>query len=233
MDIKYILFDNDGTLMDFALAQEKALEKSYCDSGLSHIIPYSEKVLQCYDSVNKEWWAKLERGECTKAELQLGRFEDFFKSLGIEKGDAADMCRRYAEELGNGRFILEGAKDITEKLSRRYEIYITTNGVASIQHSRIDSCEYVDFIKGIFVSEEAGFAKPHKEYFDYVMEKIGDRDPQHYIVIGDSLSSDILGANNAGIPCVWFNPKGTEKPENLRIEYIISSLNELENILLS
>jgi len=231
MAYKYILLDNDGTLMDFVMAQEKALENVYRASPLSAILPYSPYILECYDKANKAWWAKLERGECSKAELQLGRFYDFFEAIGI-LGDAEEFNENYMTELGKGQYLIEGALEVVQKLSEKYPLYITTNGVARTQHNRIDSCEFAPFITKLFVSEETGFAKPKKEYFDYVMKDIGDENPKNYIVIGDSIASDIKGANNAGMDCIWYNPEGLPRPEGLNITHEISNIKDIMEILL-
>lgn len=231
MALRYILLDNDGTLMDFALAQQKALEEIYSKSFISALLPYSPFILDCYDKSNKSWWEKLEKGECTKTELQIGRFSDFFELIGIP-GDPEEFNRQFMQALGAGQFLIDGAAEITGKLSQKYDIYIITNGIAETQHKRIDTCGYISSIKGIFVSEETGYAKPNREYFRYVLNSIGDLDPSHYIVIGDSLSSDILGAKNAGIECIWYNPAKEKNINSLPIKYEISSLGELEALLL-
>lgn len=231
MAYKHILLDNDGTLMDFVMAQEKALENVYKASPLSAILPWSPYILECYDKANKAWWAKLERGECNKAELQLGRFYDFFELIGL-LGDAEEFNTNYMTELGKGQYLIEGALDVVKALSEKYPLYITTNGVAKTQHNRIDTCEFAPFITKLYVSEETGFAKPKKEYFDYVMNDIGDTDPAHYIIVGDSLASDIKGARNAGIDSIWYNPEGLDNPENIPVTHEIKDIKELLTILL-
>lgn len=226
---KYILFDNDGTLMDFAQAEARALEISYNNSPLSALLPYSPFIFESYERCNKAWWKKLEKGECTKAELQYGRFADFFEAIGLI-GDADAFNSDYMESLGKGQDLLPGAAEICRVLSERYDIYIITNGVAVTQHRRIDSCGYVKYIKGMFVSEETGFAKPKKEYFDYVLSAIGAKS-EECIVIGDTLSSDILGANNAGIDCIWYNPTKEALPEGFKVTFEVDSLEKIAEIL--
>ena len=203
-DYRYILLDNDGTLMDFITAQAKAFENTWNLMPQSAIIPFSPYLLDIYDKCNKRWWAKLEKKECTKAELVVERFLDLFEELGLV-GDGDEMNRIYGAELSKRQDMYPGAVEGVKALSEKYKVYITTNGVTTTQHSRLDNCAFSPYFTKMYVSEETGFAKPDKRYFDYVMSDIGDTDPGHYLIIGDSLSSDILGAYNSGIDSIWVN----------------------------
>ena len=87
------------------------------------------------------------------------------------------------------------------------------------------------FLEEAFISEAAGAAKPSVEYFDYVFAHIDGITKENCLVIGDSLTSDIRGANNYGLACCWFNPKKAPKPESLRVDYEIRDLRELYGIV--
>ena len=76
-----------------------------------------------------------------------------------------------------------------------------------------------------------GFQKPKKEYFDYVLKSIKETDKNKILVIGDSLSSDIKGAENADLPYIWYNHRKTEIPDALKAEAVISDIRELHYIL--
>ena len=82
-----------------------------------------------------------------------------------------------------------------------------------------------------FISEEAGASKPNKAYFDYVRTLLPEISPHNTLVIGDSLTTDIKGANNAGLPCCWYNPTQKEPPSDLHIDYEIRDLRELLEIV--
>ena len=88
-----------------------------------------------------------------------------------------------------------------------HRLYIVTNAVASVQRSRLEGSAIASYISGAFISEEAGASKPSAAYFDYVFSHIDGITRDNCLLVGDSLSSDIRGANNAGIPCCWYNPK--------------------------
>ena len=103
--------------------------------------------------------------------------------------------------------------------------------MASVQRSRLGRSVIQPYISDESISEEAGAAKPDPAYFDYVFARIGGITKENCIVIGDSLSSDIRGANNYGLPCCWYDPKNSPAPADLRIDYRITDLRQLYDIV--
>ena len=99
------------------------------------------------------------------------------------------------------------------------------------QYSRLESAGIGPFFDGIFISEEIGFHKPQKAYFDACFARIPDFAREEAVLIGDSLSSDIRGAKNAGIASIWLNRNGRTAPPEHRPDYEIHSLRELRGIL--
>lgn len=228
-----LLLDNDGTLMDFQKAEEQALRLTCEAMGK----PYDTKVLHQYSTINNGWWRRLEQGTCTKDELQRGRFRDFLLAQQWQ-GEAGEWNARawnaqYMENLGKGSFLMPGAEDVCRELSQTYALYVVTNGVSKTQHRRIDHCPFAPYLSGIFVSEEAGAPKPEPAYFAHVFAHLPEKDRSRMLLIGDSPSSDLLGANRAGIDCCWFAPEEKQLPEGVTCTYRIRSLYELPALLTS
>ncbi len=132
--------------------------------------------------------------------------------------------------LGKENQLLPYTLELLEILSQNYKIFIITNGLAKVQHSRIESSPMNKYIDKLFISDEIGFAKPAKEFFEYVLKKSGINSKEQCLIIGDSLSSDIKGANNIGIDCLWYNPNG-QANSNCTINYEVSSLMEIKELL--
>ena len=220
-----LLFDLDDTLMDFKKAEENAIEKLL----LKYSLPATEENKMLYSLTNKAKWTALEKGEITRKELFATRFPDFFKALGVE-ADGAQANADYMYFLSQGRFVIEGAEDICRELKNTYSMYIITNGAKIVQQGRLTDLPLMQYFDGVFISEEVGFDKPKKEYFDHVFCNIPEKDKSRCLVIGDSLSSDITGAMNYGIDCCWINEKTSSE---IKPTYQISSLKELLDILIS
>lgn len=225
MKYRFILLDADNTLFDFDVCEKEAFYSTLESLGISP----SETMYKGYQTINQACWKQLEKGELTREDLQNVRFERFAKEFDLSL-DPIDANRRYIENLSTLGILIPGAVDFVKTLSDAAKIYIITNGIARVQHGRFKNCPLLPYIRQIFISEEVGFAKPDKAFFDRVAEMIPDFDAKEAIVIGDSLTSDIQGANNASLACIWYNPHG-KKAGSERIDYTASTYEEILNIL--
>lgn len=227
MKYSYLLFDADDTLFDFPRAASAAFS-ALCRS---QDIPDTPEVQQLYHEINRGLWAAFDRGEVTKEYLTVERYVRFLKVLDLERDPVA--CNRdYLEALGRSVYPLPWAEEVCRTLAKRgHRMYIITNAVASVQRTRLKVCSFGHVFDGVFISEEAGASKPSPLYFDYVRSRIPEITPENTLVIGDSLTTDIRGANNAGLPCCWFNPKGMPRTEGLRVDYEIKDLRKLLEIV--
>lgn len=221
-----LLFDVDGTLLDFNKAEEEGIE-----GLLNHFgIPATAENKYKYYITNKRYWEMLERGEITRERLLGQRFEEFFGEFGVQvNGDEVDAL--YRQCLNASAVLIDGAIELLESVKGKYPLYIVTNGVAETQYTRLAKSGLDKYFDGIFISEEAGSQKPQKAFFEYCFEKMGRRDVENMLIIGDSLTSDMRGGNNAGIDTMWYNPKGDENHTEVHLDYIVTTLREMKDML--
>ena len=161
----------------------------------------------------------------------LERFRAFFAAEGIRGLEPAACNRIHLASLSNATYLMPHAAEVIAKLRETHHIHLITNAVESVQRGRLGRSALAPLIEEAFISETAGAAKPSVEYFDYVFAHIDGITRENCLVIGDSLTSDIQGANNYGLACCWFNPKKAPKPESLRVDYEIRDLRELYGIV--
>ena len=227
MKYRYLLFDADDTLFNFHQASLEA----FATMCRHNDIPNTPEVYQTYYDINHALWAAFDRGEVTKEYLTLERYVRFLAALGLER-DAAKCNREYLEALGSSVFPFPHAEAVCRELHRRgHVLLIATNAVASVQRNRLRICSFGGLFAHAFISEEAGASKPDKAYYDYIFSTLSDLTAENCLVIGDSLTTDIRGANNAGLPCCWYNPKGNPHPTGFQIDYEITDLRQLLDIL--
>lgn len=222
----YLLFDADNTLFDFSAAERFAFRRTCEENGLT----WSEENYEVYRRINAALWADFDRGLRRKEELVVDRFRLYFAELGIV-GDAPACQRTQEHSLGLCADLLPKAEELCRRLAATHRLYLVTNGMASVQRSRLARASITPYLAGVFISEEAGHAKPEVAYFDHVFAQIPGITRENCLLIGDSLTSDIQGANNYGIPCVWFDPAGAPLPQGYHVDHIIRELNELYAIL--
>lgn len=226
-----LLFDLDRTLLDFDADMLMAFERLYRHCGFDKLIPYTPAMLDTYETYNNKWWRLFEAGECTKPQLFRNRFVDFLAETGFS-GDPDRMNEDYFDFLGQGGVLYPGAEELLQTLSGIYSIYIVTNGNAGTAKTRIEHSGTGRHIKGYFVSEAVGAAKPDPRYFEYVFSHIPDFHKERAVVIGDSLVSDILGAQNAGIDSIWYDPENSENPHGISYTYRAKTYEDIVRILI-
>ena len=224
--IKFLFLDLDDTILDFKKAEAVALDTTLRQFGLEP----TEAVRDRYHHINKAFWEALERKEVTRQQVLVGRFRQLFTEVGIA-ADAETVSQRYKENLGIGHYFLPGAEEAVKRLSKKYDLYLMSNGTTSVQNSRLDSAGIRPYFRDIFISQQIGVNKPDKEYFTRCFAKIENFDPRKALIAGDSLTSDILGGINAGIATCWVAPAGAAGREDIRADYRIESLCQLEVLL--
>ena len=223
--MEILLLDLDDTILDFHKAERIALSKTIREFGLEP----TEEVLSCYHVINKWHWEQLEKGVMTRAEILVNRFAVLFEKQGIVV-DAAACARAYEKNLSIGHYFLPGAEEAVDSLSKKYRLFLVSNGTASVQKGRMTSANLYRFFEKVFVSQEIGHTKPSKAYFDACFAQIPGFDPQKAIIVGDSLSSDIQGGINAGIKTVWINP-GHKSCSDIKPDYELEALHQLPALL--
>ena len=224
--IEFLFLDLDDTILDFHKAERIAINRTLRDFGLEP----TEEVLGRYHVINKWHWEQLELGNLTRREVQWKRFDVLFREFGAV-ADPQACAGRYMENLSVGHYFLPGAEEALEELHGRYRLFLASNGNASVQKGRMTSANLYRFFEQVFVSEELGHNKPSREYFEAAFDRIPDFDPEKALMVGDSLSSDIKGGNNAGIKTCWINPDRKPRDPQIFADYEIESLSRLPALL--
>lgn len=226
-NIKYIFLDSDETLLDFPFAEHYAFR-----SAIEHFnIPYSEELYKEYTDENARLWKLLEKGEIEKERLLTLRYENVFKRNNITVSSVNEVNECYFSYLKRCGKILECADKLCEGLSKKYKLYITTNGSRYVAMGRLEQSGLLPYITDVFISDYIGHNKPSREFFDYCFDKIGDFDKSRYIILGDSLSSDMLGGRNSGILTCLYDPKNKTEMPNVLCDYKITNLLDFLKLL--
>ena len=224
--IEFLFLDLDDTILDFHKAERIAISKTIREFGVEP----TEDILNLYHGINKWHWEQLELGKLTRAEVLVNRFGVLFEKLGREV-DAPKCAKVYEHNLSQGHWFLPGAEEAVNALSKKYRLFLASNGTASVQKGRMTSANLYRFFETVFVSQEIGHNKPSKAYFDACFARIPGFDPDKCIMVGDSLTSDILGGKNAGIRTVWVNPDHAPARPDITPDYEIEALSQLEALL--
>ena len=227
MTYKFLLFDLDHTLLDFDTAEDVALTQLLKEEGVEDIQDYKDY----YVPMNKSLWRDLEQKKITKAELINTRFSKLFAHFGIEK-DGSYLAERYQFFLSKQGQTFPGVEDLLKYLiHQENELYAATNGITFIQTGRLEQSGIAPFFKEIFISEQLHTQKPDAEFYEKIGARIPNFDKNHALMIGDSLSADIQGGNNAGIDTIWYNPHHLVNKSLAQPTYEVDSYQALRELL--
>ena len=224
--MEFLFLDLDDTILDFHKAERLAISRTFRSFGLEP----TEQVLERYHVINRLHWERLERGELTRDQVLTGRFQMLFEELGIPAQPQA-IAKGYEHNLGLGHYFLPGAKEALDTLRGKYRLFLASNGTASVQHSRLTSAGLYPYFEEVFVSQALGANKPSRAFFDACAARIPGYDPRKALMVGDSLTSDILGGINAGMKTCWVCPRGTRGRPDIVPDYRIEALSQLPELL--
>jgi len=220
-----ILLDLDGTILDFHRGEANALRKT-----LIKYLNYEINIddISYFKKINEELFLNFSEGKMKRIDFQNKRFELMFKYLNKE-GDFVNANLYYIDKLQYEANLYDDSINALKYLSKKHKIYIASNGQAFVQYGRIKEAKIEEYISKIYISEELGFNKPNVNFFNEIFKDLNDYNLNNYIMIGDRLDSDIMGAKNAKIKSIYLNRKGDFSNSNANFN--IKTLNELEKIL--
>ncbi len=222
--ITTILWDVDGTLLDFDAAERAAIRALFREFGLGGC---TDAMLARYSEINGMFWQRLERGELTRPQILVMRFEQFFGEYGIDPAIAPAFNERYQPALGETAICRDDSLSVVKALKGRVRQYAVSNGTVVAQTRKLEKSELSTWLDGVFLSERLGVEKPNAAFFSKVFAAIRPGDLSEVMIVGDSLTSDIRGGMNAGIRTCWYNPGRKPVPAGYRVDLPIADLREL------
>ena len=223
--IKNVFVDLDDTIFDFKKGERDALSRALISNGVN---PDDNMLLTC-SRINDIHWKMLEKGIITKKELNSARFRAFFGEFNIDLS-ADEFCLEYENNLAEEYFFIDGAEEFLKNLYGRYRLYAASNGYIKTQRSRLMKSGIEHFFEDVFISQEVGYDKPAKEFFDVSFSRISGFDRNESVIIGDSLTSDIMGGKNAGIKTIRLM-RNEIRSEEIIPDYEVYSLSEAIKII--
>lgn len=224
MRFQYLLADNDNTLMDFDAAERAAFTETLFAFGLTE----TEETFSAYCRINKRLWEALERGETTQALLKVERFRQLLQWMDRTDTDAQALAAAYADNLGHHAELMPGCMAFLERMHGRIKLALVSNGIGAIQRGRLALCPFTPLLDAIVISGEIGVNKPDPRIIDLALKQLGCTDKSQAVLLGDSASSDIAAANNAGIASIHLAMRA--KPCD-QATWVVHSLEEAAALL--
>lgn len=220
---EWILFDADDTLFHFD--SFGGLQRMFKNFG----VDFTEQDYQDYQTINKPLWVDYQNGDITAQQLQHKRFDAWAKHLNVS---TRDLNSAFLAAMADICVPLEGAVNLLDALKGKKKLGIITNGFTELQVARLERAGLKDHFDLLVISEQVGIAKPHQGIFEHAFSIMGNPAREQVLMVGDNPQSDILGGMNVGIDTCWLNIENKPTPDGIMPRYQVSSLVELERLLL-
>jgi putative hydrolase of the HAD superfamily len=225
-----ILFDLDHTLWDFETNSHHTLQELYQHYNLEKrgIKSFSE-FYNTFVEINTRLWEQYDLGIITRDAIRYERFHGILARLGVEDLPLSlKLSEDYVAQSPKKSGLMPDAIEVLEYLFPRYPMTIITNGFEEVQYTKLNSSGLTPYFKNVVTSARAGFKKPAKEIFEFALAESGF-EKHEAIMIGDNLMADIIGAHNASVDTIYFNPK--KIPHQATPKFEIHELKQLMEIL--
>ncbi len=227
--LKYVIFDLDDTILDFHRGEIEGLTKIFKKYG----IPKDQIKLgiKKYLKINADVWHKIEQGYNRETLLHT-RFTKLFAEMNLSV-DGFKVEQEYRQMNSHNYYIKAGAKTMLANLKGAgLQLIVGTNGVKKTQLRRLDGSGVGKFFNDVFISEDIGYSKPDPRFFDSIFKEKPKMNPKNSIMVGDSLLSDIHGANNVNLSSIWYNPSGQKNLTKFLPTYIASNFKSIQDIII-
>jgi len=227
---RHIFFDLDHTLWDFEKNADETLRTLFEQHELARHGSFTvEEFIRVYSDVNHALWRLYQANKISQQQLRSVRFTRTLAKLGVAEADMpADISRQFTDILPYKSAVFPFTHEVLAYLKPKYRLHLVTNGFKDIQFIKLASSNLTDYFEEVVTSECSGFLKPDPRMFSHALERAGATAAES-LMIGDNLECDVLGAYNAGIDQVYFNPD--KRRHNASVTHEISCLSELKQIL--
>ena len=230
--LKVILFDVDNTLLSFDEYVKESMKSGFEKFGIG---PYADEMFPVFNKINTSLWQLLEKRELDFDELQKIRWNLIFERLGIS-ADGVAFEKYFRECLFKSAIPEKGAMELLQYLHGKYILCVASNGPYHQQVNRLKISGMLPYFSDLFISEEIGSAKPSEAFFHTCINRLNAKadqkiQPCEMMIIGDSLSSDMSGGIQFGMQTCFYNPAKKSVPDGMKLNYQVSSLIEIANIL--
>ena len=226
--IKVILWDIDGTILDFKEAERHGMKACFVHFGLGEC---TDEMISRYSKINDRYWQMLELGQIEKEKLFTERFKEFFTKEEIQFFKFMEFHMEFRRQLKDFVLFRDNGFELLKELNKQVKQYAVTNGSYEVQKHKLEKSGLNEIFEDSFISDQIGIEKPSVEFFDYVKTHIAEAEDSEIMIVGDSLTSDMKGGNNAGIVCCWYNPLHRGNVTGLRIDYEIENLWDVKEII--
>lgn len=229
---KLILIDLDDTLWATQRNNKRGLQALYTALEWGQYFVSFEEFFALYNPINHALWSEYNVGSISKEALSVERLRRPLEGKleqSLEEWQRVDEL--FISLVKEQTELCPHALEVMAELKGRYPIAILSNGFGELQHSKVERSGLAPYVDQVILSDEVGINKPDARIFHHALSVMGGVPAEEAVMIGDSYHSDIIGASNAGIPSIWYNPQGWWADESASITPPLATITDLRELL--
>jgi putative hydrolase of the HAD superfamily len=227
---RHIFFDLDHTLWDFEKNANETLHTLFERHNFARFGTFTvNEFVKVYSDINHALWRLYQSNKISQQQLRDVRFVRALTKLGVSEAEVpANISAEFTDILPLKSAVFPFTHEVLDYLKPKYQLHLITNGFSDIQGVKLAASNLTPYFEEVITSEHSGFLKPDPRMFAHALERTGATAAES-LMVGDNLECDVLGAYNAGIDQVYFNP--AKRRHFVEITHEISCLSELKTIL--
>lgn len=222
---KAVFLDVDDTLLNFSLCSQAALSKTLNEFNME----YNDTIYKLFYDIDNRLWLKQKQKLISVQDVLNLRFKQLFAYLNLDT-DYIAFQSKFQIYLSKEHALEPGAIEIIQYLNSKYKLYVASNGILTMQLSRLKLAGLLPYFSDLFVSDDIGYSKANVSFFNECLKRC-NLQRNEILFVGDSLEADMMGANNSNIDACWYNPYYKVKNIDVKTHYMIENLLQLKNIL--
>ena len=212
---KAVFIDIDDTLLDYIPCCREAFDeamKALSDSGIYTVrnsgFSSQDDLFQTFFSISGRLFSEAKHGLHTIAEVMELYPREFIAAIGCPE-EAVDIFKHaFRAAWGTTHTLVPEAQEMLRTLRKKgYRLFAASNSFGHLQRSRLERAGILHFFEDTFISMDIGYDKPDIRFFEEALRRCGLQ-PSDVLMIGDSMTTDILGAQAAGIDALFFDRRG-------------------------
>ncbi|HZG72981.1 MAG TPA: HAD family hydrolase [Chondromyces sp.] len=162
------------------------------------------------------------------SEYQLETWRQGLEPFGLNEEVALEAKERFREARRSSPFVYGETFAVLDALKREdFHLLLLTNGAPSLQLEKLTlTPELVPYFDHIVISGNIGYGKPDSFIFRHALHVMGVNTSEA-VMVGDNLSTDILGATRIGMDSIWIDHGDGKVVEEAKPTYTVQRLKDI------
>ena len=209
MHYKAIFIDIDDTLLDYIpccrAAFDVAIEELKIKNYELRIPRSGDELFDLFFEISGRLFSEAKHGMHTVAEVMELYPKEFIETVGYPEEAVDPFKHAFRAAWGTTHTLVPGAKEFLESLrAKGYRLFAASNSFGHLQRSRLEAAGILHFFEDTYISMDIGYDKPDVRFYEAALRRCGLQ-AHEVLMIGDSMTTDVIGARAAGLDAIFFD----------------------------